>query len=58
MKKFILLGFLLMGGMLFSCSNDDNEDLSTYQQDIEVFNTGGEDDDLPPPPPIPTPVLP
>jgi len=47
-----------MGGMLFSCSNDDNEDLSTYQQDIEVFNTGGEDDDLPPPPPIPTPVLP
>jgi len=53
MKKiFILLGVILMNGMLFSCSND--EDLSAYVEEIEIQNTGGEDGDLDPPPPPPT----
>lgn len=57
MKKFILLGIIIMNGMLFSCSNDDNQDLSAYQQDTELYGTGGEDGQLPPPPPPPpTPI--
>lgn len=54
MKKFILLGIILMNGMLFSCSNDDDQDLSAYQKGTEMFATGGEDGQTPPPPP-PTP---
>lgn len=55
MKKiFILLGIILINGMLFSCSNDDDQDLSLYQQDTEFYGTGGEDDHIPPPPPPPT----
>ena len=53
-KALILLGIILMNGMLFSCSNDD-QDLDSYQQNIELFGTGGEDGDLDPPPP---PILP
>ncbi len=55
MKKiFLLLGIILMNGMLFSCSNDnDLEDLRAYQQDVEIYNTGGEDEQIPPPPPPP-----
>lgn len=51
MKKFILLGIILMNGMLFSCSNDDDQDQSLYQHDKELFGTGGENDQTPPPPP-------
>lgn len=55
MKKIIvLLGVVLISGMLFSCSNDADEDLSYYEQEIEIQNTGGEDGDLNPPPPPPT----
>ncbi|NOR27844.1 MAG: hypothetical protein GQ540_04870 [Lutibacter sp.] len=50
-KVLILLGIILMNGMLFSCSNDDDQDLDAYQQNIELFGTGGEDDVIPPPPP-------
>jgi len=58
MKRiFILLGIVLLNGVLFSCSNDDDQDLSAYQQNIEFFNTGGEDGDITPPPPPPNPVV-
>ncbi len=50
MKKFILLGIILMNGMLFSCSNDDDQNLSLYQQDTEFYGTGGEEGQIPPPP--------
>jgi len=53
MKKFILLGIILINGMLFSCSNDEDQDLSAYQQNTELYATGGEDGQLPPPPPPP-----
>ena len=53
-KKFILLGIILMNGMFFSCSNDDDQDLSAYQKGTEMFATGGDDGQIqPPPPPIP-----
>ena len=42
-----------MNGMLFSCSNDDDQDLSLYQEGAELFATGGEGDVIPPPPPLP-----
>ena len=51
MKKIIVLGIILMNGMLFSCSNNDDQDLNAYQKDTEVYGTGGEDGQLPPPPP-------
>jgi len=53
MKKFILLGIILMNGMLISCSNDDDQDQILYQQDKEFYGTGGEDGGSPPPPPLP-----
>lgn len=53
MKKIILLGIILMNGMLFSCSNEDDQDLNAYQKETEVYGTGGEDGQLPPPPPPP-----
>ena len=53
MKKFILIGIILTNGMLFSCSNDDDQDLSTYQKGTEMFATGGDDGQTPPPPPPP-----
>ncbi|WP_164975201.1 hypothetical protein [Lutibacter sp. HS1-25] len=53
MKKFILLGIILMNGMLISCSNDEDQDLSFYQEGLELFATGGENGELPPPPPKP-----
>ncbi len=52
-KLFILLGIVLLNGMFFSCSNDDQE-LNSYVEEIEVLNTGGEDGYIPPPPPPPT----
>jgi len=52
MKKFILLGLILMNGMLFSCSNNDDQDLRAYQEGVEMFATGGDEGDIPPPPPI------
>jgi len=53
MKKiFILLGVILMNGMLFSCSND--EDISAYEEELEIQNTGGEDGEILPPLPPPT----
>lgn len=39
--------------MLFSCSNEDDQDLNAYQKDTEIYGTGGEDGQLPPPPPPP-----
>lgn len=39
-----------MNGMLFSCSNDDDQNLSLYQQDTEFYGTGGEEGQIPPPP--------
>lgn len=52
-KTLILFAIILMNGMLFSCSNDDDDNLDTYQQNIELFGTGGEDGQTPPPPPPP-----
>jgi hypothetical protein len=55
MKKILLLiGIILMNGMLFSCSNDD-QNLDTYQKNIELYGTGGEEGITPPPPPPPIP---
>jgi hypothetical protein len=59
MKKIlIMIGIVLMNVTLFSCSNDDDQDLEAYRKNVEVFNTGGEDGDVTPPPPTPTPELP
>jgi hypothetical protein len=55
MKKFILLGIILMNGMIISCSNDEDQDLSLYQQDTVLYGTGGEEDVITPPPPKPKP---
>ena len=44
-----------MNGMLFSCSNDDDQDLDSYQQNIELLGTGGDENQTPPPPP---PIIP
>lgn len=46
-----MLGIVLMNGLLFSCSNDENQELNLYQQDTEFYATGGEEDVTPPPPP-------
>jgi len=66
MKKRILIGIILLNGMLFSCSNEDDQDLNAYQKETEIYGiggedgqllppltygTGGEDEQLPPPPP-------
>lgn len=48
-KLFILLGIILMNGMLFSCSSDDDQDLSSYVEDVKPINTGGEEEQTPPP---------
>jgi len=50
-KIIILLGIVLMSGMFFSCSTD--EDISAYVEELEIQNIGGEDGDLDPPPPPP-----
>ena len=50
MKKIILIGIILINGMLFSCSNEDDQDLNVYQNETEIYGTGGEDGQLPPPP--------
>lgn len=57
MKKILLLtGIILINGMLFSCSNDDDDqNLDTYQNNVELFGTGGEEGITPPPPPPPIP---
>ena len=56
MKKILLLtGIILINGMLFSCSNDDDQNLDTYQNNVELFGTGGEEGITPPPPPPPIP---
>ena len=53
MKKFILLGIILMNGMLISCSNDDDQDLSMYLIDSALYGIGDEDGQIPPPPKTP-----
>ena len=35
MKKYLLVAFIALGSVLISCSNDDNEALSTPQIEIE-----------------------
>ena len=52
-KVLIVLGILFMNGTLISCSNDDDHDLDTYQTELKLYGTGGEDGDTPPPPPPP-----
>ncbi len=54
-KTLILLGIILMNGVLFSCSNDEDQDLDAYEPNIELFGTGGEEEETPPPPPPPLP---
>lgn len=49
-----MLGIVLLNEVFFSCSNTDNEELNSYLEDIEVLNTGGEDDYILPPPPPPS----
>ena len=38
-----------MNGMLFSCSNDEDLELSAYQSDVETMATGEEEEQTPPP---------
>ena len=38
----------MISGMLFSCSNDD-DDLNAYLSDSQVYGTGGEDGQTIPP---------
>lgn len=53
MKKYILIGVVLISGFLYSCSKDDDQDLNNYQLDAQEYGTGGDDDQIkPPPPPI------
>lgn len=44
-KKIIAIAIILSNGMFISCSNEANEDISNYQEDLELYGTGGEDDD-------------
>lgn len=50
MKKIMVIGSILISGFLFSCSNDDDQDMSVYSGNTELFGTGGEDEQTPPPP--------
>ena len=53
MKKGIVMGIVLLSSVLFSCTNEDDQDISLYNEKIELMGTGGEDEQsLPPPPPI------
>ena len=49
---------LCMSGMLFSCSNEDEQDLSMYVTDSTLYGTGGEEGQTPPPPTEPAVILP
>lgn len=55
MKKIILFGIIIASGLLFSCSNDDDSDLTIREGKSELFATGGEEDVITPPPPKPKP---
>ena len=35
MKKYLVVAFIALGGVLVSCSNDDNEVLSTPKVNLE-----------------------
>lgn len=48
----MIIGSILISGVLFSCSNDEDQDLSVYSENTELFATGGEDEQTPPPPPV------
>lgn len=54
-KLFIVLGIILLSGTQFSCSNDEDQDISSYVEDVKPLNTGGEDGEILPPPPPPEP---
>jgi hypothetical protein len=45
MKKIVFFG------MLFSCSNDDEQDLIMYMPDSTLYGDGGKEGHTPPPPP-------
>ena len=49
MKKILVLGIIAMG-MLYACSNEDDQDLSSLQKNKTVVATGGEQEQTPPPP--------
>lgn len=51
-----MLAVVLMTGMQFSCSNDEDQDLSVYKKENnKIYATGGEDGQIPPPPLPPPP---
>jgi hypothetical protein len=54
MKKIVvLLGIILLSSTQFSCSKDDDQDLSAYALEVDTQATGGEDGQILPPPPPP-----
>lgn len=57
MKKIIVIGIVLVSGVLFSCTNEDDQDVSAYNEKTELVATGGEDEQTPPPPPTPIIVV-
>lgn len=52
MKKIVvLLGVVLISCTQFSCSKDDDQDLSAYTVEVDSQATGGEDGQILPPTP-------
>ncbi len=51
-KKIIIIAIITGNALFFSCTNQDNEEIETYQKNIELYGTGGEkekDNDTKPP---------
>lgn len=51
MKNRVVIGVIIISGFLFSCTSEDDQDMSVYNQNTE-FATGGEDEQTPPIPPV------
>ncbi|PCH75985.1 MAG: hypothetical protein COB98_07505 [Flavobacteriaceae bacterium] len=56
MKKLIAIAFIVSNGMFISCTDEANTDISNYQNDMELYGTGGEESEDRFDPPIPPPI--
>jgi uncharacterized lipoprotein NlpE involved in copper resistance len=54
MKKLILAIVLICLNMaLFSCSNQEDNEMTLYENRTDLVGSGGEEEQTPPPPPPP-----
>ena len=54
MKKLILaLVFICLNMVLFSCSNQEDNEMTLYENRTDLVGSGGEEEQTPPPPPPP-----